>query len=418
MRTFFELLPHRIARALHSRTWGIVRTRLGRISSAQRRQAGEKTPSQRPRLYIDLAVISQNDAGTGIQRVVRALALALLEAPGRWDVRIVSARRKRSYHHIAWPMPDPTIAPQDMRARPGDVFLGLDYSLDAIRRHRRQLARFRRDGGRLWFLVHDLLPLNRPEWFSQNTILRYRAWIAILSRVADGFLCNSRQTDDDLREALTRFHGLSTGYRTQILPMGYVLADGGGTNDTTRPTHARFDMSTPFALMVGTLEPRKGHEDVLHAYDVLWREGHSGRLVLVGRLGWQVDALREEILNHPEYGRKLFWFNDVDDPELVQIYDACTGMIIASHAEGFGLPLIEALGRGKPVLARDLPIFRIHEGNGIRFFPASATPEALAVAVRHWIDEAQAGLIAVSRPESDWGDAARLLLQALEPCAA
>jgi hypothetical protein len=43
---------------------------------------------------------------------VRALALALLEAPGRWDVRIVSARRKRSYHHIAWPMPDPTIAPK------------------------------------------------------------------------------------------------------------------------------------------------------------------------------------------------------------------------------------------------------------------------------------------------------------------
>jgi glycosyltransferase involved in cell wall biosynthesis len=97
-------------------------------------------------------------------------------------------------------------------------------------------------------------------------------------------------------------------------------------------------------------------------------------------MGWQIEALRDTIRNHPEHGGKLLWFDDVGDLELEQIYQACEGVIIASHAEGFGLPLIEALGHLKPVLARDLPIFRIHEERGVRYFPAAGDAAALGPA--------------------------------------
>lgn len=414
MRTFLELLPHRIEQAFDWRGLRVIRARWSRRQTAP--DSGRSAVSlSRCRLFIDMAVISNHDAGTGIQRVVRALALALLdENPDGWDIRFVSARRKRRYFEIGWPEPDAACpVGEEMAARPGDVFVGLDYSLDAVRRHRRQLARFRRDGGALWFLVHDLLPLDRPEWFSRNTVIRYSAWLGVLAGIADGFLCNSPQTETELRDALDRVHGLSHGFRTQILPMGHAILDAPDTSRSA-PVAARFDTTAPFALMVGTLEPRKAHDEVLAAFDMLWRQGRADRLVLVGRLGWQVEALRHRILNHPEYGHRLLWLDDVSDAELFAIYEACTGVVIASHGEGFGLPLIEALGHGKPVLARDLPVFRIHEGRGVHFFPTDASSQALANAAQVWLDAARAGEIPVAAPTDDWRISARMLLTALD----
>jgi glycosyltransferase involved in cell wall biosynthesis len=264
----------------------------------------------------------------------------------------------------------------------------------------------------LWFLVHDLLPLNRPEWFSRNTVIRYQAWLGVLAGLADGFLCNSPQTEAELREALARVHGVAEDYLTQVLPMGHAILDAPGSPPAgTMPP--RFDTGTPFALMVSTLEPRKGHGDVLAAFDKLWRRGREDRLVLVGRLGWQVDALRDLILRHPEYGARLLWFDDIGDAELFRIYEACTGVIIASHGEGFGLPLIEALGHGKPVLARDLPVFRMHEGKGVWFFPAHSLSQELADVAEGWLEAARRGVIAVARPTDDWRSSARVLLAAL-----
>lgn len=421
MRPFLELLPWRIDQALTTHTGRARRVRRNRILPPSPALTGPSIEKPR-RLFIDLAVISRSDAGTGIQRVVRAVALALMEeAPPDWEIHFVSATRQRSYHVITWPdsVSDPLTASQPLKARAGDLFLGLDFSLDAIRRHRRQLARFRSDGGKLWFLICDLLPLDRPEWFSPNNVVRYRIWLDILAGIADGFLCISRQTEIDLMRALRERHGLVEGYHTAILPMGHDIAAsmpgndaGDGTNEAGIPT-PRFDMSAPYALMVGTLEPRKGHADILDAFDILWRQGSTECLVLVGRLGWKVEALRARIRTHPEHGRKLLWFDDIDDRELERIYASCQGVIIGSLAEGFGLPLVEALGHGKAVIARDLPVFHPHEALGVRYFPADADAGVLADAIRQWLDAVHAGQIEISLPDANWRKSAQVLLSAI-----
>lgn len=412
MRTFFELLPFQIELLLPGRWHRVWRTKLTRIVTV----GAHYVPSARRRLFIDMAVISNHDAGTGVQRVVRQVALALMnEAPAQWDIRFVSATRKKPYYQITWPEFNADVDPEDMRAKPGDVFLGLDYSLDAIRRHRRQLVRFRRDGGSLWFLVHDLLPFLRPEWFSRNTVIRYNIWLGIMAGLADGFLCNSAQTEDDLKEALASVYGLVNGYRTLVLPMGCLNFDKKMSQSVQRigSTPPQFDLSLPFALMVGTLEPRKGHADIIDAFEIFWSKGAQDKLVLVGRLGWKVEALRDRILAHPQYGTKLLWFNEVEDVELFQIYESCIGVIVASYGEGFGLPLIEALGRDKPVLARDLPVFRMHEGKGVNFFPFDARPTELAQTVEEWLCSVREGRITVTRPSDNWQDAAKLFLTAI-----
>ncbi|WP_333839045.1 glycosyltransferase [Novosphingobium sp.] len=371
------------------------------------------TADPRRRLYVDLAVLSRHDAGTGIQRVVRALALALASAAGdEWDVRFVSATRKRGYRVIDWPRQCDPAGKPDMQGRPGDIFFGLDFSLDAVRFHRGDLARFRRDGGKLWFLVCDLLPAERPEWFSTNLVIRYKAWIEIIAGLAEGFLCISTQTKEDLTRVLSAHLGLDGGYRTALLPMGYDIRQSMVSAPDSAPVTSRVDLTAPFTLMVGTLEPRKGHADVVEAFDILWSEGSDARLVLVGRAGWKNEAFITSLREHAQFGTKLIWLPDVDDAELESIYSFASSVIIASHAEGFGLPLIEALGHNKPVLARDLPIFRMHEHLGVRYFAADATSTQRAATIAAWLEDAATGKITVRAPEGDWTDSALQTLAA------
>ena len=373
------------------------------------------------RLFIDVSIIAVSDAGTGIQRVVRGILRHVPEAAGeKWSVQLVRADHRQPYALLNPPSDEPS----EMQARPGDVFLGLDYSLDAVANHHRQLARFKRDGGTLWFLLHDLLPLHRPDWFSRHTTLRYRRWLRNLAILADGFFCNSDQTEAELHEALTERYGLRDGFRTFVLPMGADLPAGVQLRKSSREDIPRSLTQSRYVLMVGTLEPRKGHDDVLSAFERLW-PNEAPALVIVGRRGWKRARLEARLRAHPLLGSKLFWLNDVGDEELKFLYTHCEGVIVAAHAEGYGLPVVEALGYGKPVLARDIPIFRQHESSGARFFPANATFDELAVAIGKWVAAVGSGLIEVRPPSNTWRGTTVALLEALDatssfrpPCSA
>jgi len=140
----------------------------------------------------------------------------------------------------------------------------------------------------------------------------------------------------------------------------------------------------PSFLMVGTIEPRKGHAQVLAAFEKLWDSGHDLRLAIVGRPGWMVEPLLEKLRRHPKLGSLLFWLEDVSDADLDRIYGACSCLIAASEGEGFGLPLIEAAKQKLPILARDIPIFREIAGDHASYFNGR-TPEALAEAITDWL---------------------------------
>jgi glycosyltransferase involved in cell wall biosynthesis len=409
LRRAFDLPSHRLRQAVLPRKLLSRRARRGDALSAP--------DGMRPTLYIDVAMISSHDEGTGIQRVVRALAFAIVQRPPRdWEIRFVSAERTRRYHVIDWPNGAGPSSADPIRAKLGDVFLGLDYSLNEIRWHRGQLKRFRRDGGSLWFLVHDLLPSQRPDWFSPNTVLRHRIWLDTLAALADGFLCNSEQTKADLLAEMDRYGLSPRDYRTTVLPMGHDINQARhdrGSRDPVLANRITALAVQPFFLKVGTLEPRKGHIDLIRAFDLLWARGLEQKLVFIGRLGWRVDALRDAILGHPEFGQRLIWLDDVDDADLIEAFRLSEGVIVASHAEGFGLPLIEALGRGKPVLARDIPVFRAHENLGVRYFPVDATAEKLADEIQRWRDAIRAGAITVRSPVTGWDESASELFETI-----
>lgn len=371
-------------------------------------------------LLMDISVIRKHDAGTGIQRVTRAIGRQLSNNhPAGWEVKTVCANRESPYRETInkWTTDLCQVdSTSPIKVRPGDVFLGLDYSLDAVYRYRRQLAQFKRNGARLWFFVHDLLPIQRPEWFSDKTIVRYRKWLRVIASLADGFFCNSSSTESELRTMLLKKYGIADGYQTQIVPMGWELnisRHNMGISEEFE-TLAQIIFQCPTVLVVGTLEPRKGHRDVLAAFDLLWNQGVRLNLVIVGRPGWKTDDMQAALRSHSQNGRHLFWLDNASDEELERLYVLCDGVIVASMAEGYGLPLVEALGYRKPVLARDIPVFRQHQNYNVSYFPADVAPLMLSRTINQWIESIRAGQI-IEHKEliSSWRDAAKVMWSAL-----
>ncbi|WP_434782971.1 glycosyltransferase family 4 protein [Ferrovum myxofaciens] len=370
------------------------------------------------RLFVDVSVIARHDAGTGIQRVVRHVALDLLHhPPAGWQVIPIGATRKRPYHPIHWPGEGRARGESVLSGRPGDVFLGLDYALDTVCFHESQLAELRRQGVALWFMMYDLLPWQYPAWFSDKMVVRFRKWLGVLARRGEGFLCISPSTELVLSTVLAEHYGLS-GVSMRTLPMGWDFAaqqapalGGNESNNVVLPLGARSTL-----LMVGTLEPRKGHADILAAFEQLWQEGRAVNLVFVGRSGWKTEQLQKTLRVHPYHQRYLFWLDNVTDEDLAQLYAVSTGVIAASYAEGFGLPLLEALGYGKPVLARDIPVFHTLESEGLTYFPQLADTATLAQAIVKWLETVHEPIKLPELPT--WGSTAHAIVEALEvdPC--
>ncbi|MFD2429123.1 hypothetical protein ACFSUK_15210 [Sphingobium scionense] len=122
---------------------------------------------------MDLSTIAQNDARTGIQRVVRALWWLLHDTPLEgYSVVPVVATAKRGYcvapisdGEVRMPAPDAPL----VEIGAGDIFLGLDLAAHRLWRHRRQMARWKRRGATVAITVYDLLPLREPDWFPSST---------------------------------------------------------------------------------------------------------------------------------------------------------------------------------------------------------------------------------------------------------
>ena len=178
-----------------------------------------------------------------------------------------------------------------------------------------------------------------------------------------------------------------------------------------RDPNLLFEPGVPVFVTVGTLEPRKGHAQLLDAADLLWAAGSPVVIAIVGKRGWLSDALIHRIETHPELGRRLRWFEAAGDAVLHQIYRSATAVILPSEGEGFGLPLVEAAHVGLPILARNLPVFREIGGPHATYF-SGFDGASLARAIEDWLAAHADG----RTPDSSgivpltWADSARQLM--------
>jgi glycosyltransferase involved in cell wall biosynthesis len=346
-------------------------------------------------LFVDVSELCQHDANTGVQRVTRSILKQFLEKPpAGYIVEPVYGTPERPGYRYAKKFTqsflqlDQTVPEERfIDARRGDVFFGLDLQHHVVERNRVYYPHLRDLGVKVYFLVHDLLPIQFPDYFwPPESADNHQRWLSVISQ-ADGVVCVSRTVADQYvdwlaQSGVSRLRPFGIGWSHNGADLTVSAAHGGPSQALQAALTALG--SGPSFLMVGMIEPRKGHAQVLAAFERLWDSGHDLRLVIVGRPGWLVEELLEKLRVHPKLGSLLFWLQDVSDADLDRLYGACSCLVAASEGEGFGLPLIEAAKHKLPILARDIPIFREIAGDHASFF-GGRTPEALAEAVSEWL---------------------------------
>lgn len=398
-------------------------------------------PQRQPakRLFLDVSETAQSDLGTGIQRVAKALLLALIDGPpdgyriepvylsnagGGWRYCHARNYMLSLIGRAGSVMPDDPVVPEN-----GDVLLVADLSGDRLVAAEQSglFQWYRGLGVGVYAVVYDLLPIRLPEVFPPTADAQHSKWLQAVSTF-DGAVCISKTVADDLvawREEQGLVMNDRRPYRIGWWHLGANLSNAAPT--TGKPPEAESMLTQmrarPSFLMVGTIEPRKGYLQAIDAFTHLWKEGVDVNLVIVGNEGWKglpaskrrdIPDTVARLRGHPEAGRRLFWVEGCSDEYLEAIYAASSCLLAASLDEGFGLPLIEAAQHRLPMLVRDIAVFREVAGRHAHYFNAS-TPEGMGDAIVAWLALFQRRAHPESQhmPWQTWKQSAKSLLNVI-----
>ena len=217
-------------------------------------------------------------------------------------------------------------------------------------------AWMRRRGCRAIVFIHDLIPIEFPEYAHPREKRLHTKRIENTLKHACGIVVNSRCTE----RALRNFAAAERLECPPVLvnPLGHDLPDAGSES---LPSGLR----SPYFVLLGTIEPRKNHLLVLN----LWREmarrlgDKTPQLVVIGRRGWEceqvVDMLERCEAIHPH----LVELNDAPDNQVAALIRGARALLMPSFAEGFGMPVQEALAWGTPVISTPLPAIKEFAGD-------------------------------------------------------
>jgi glycosyltransferase involved in cell wall biosynthesis len=210
--------------------------------------------------------------------------------------------------------------------------------------------------------VHDLVPVRFPEWVHARTRRMHTAKYRDL-RSCDVVFANSAFTARDVTEL--------AGVPSERVRVAYP-----GVDTRFRRDGERADLGAPYVLTVATLEPRKNLDVLVAAFRLLGRD--DVRLALVGAAGWG----EQPTLDHPGILRLGY----VHDDELARLYRGATVFVYPSRFEGFGIPIVEAMASGVPVVASSHESMDEASGDSaLRADPES--PEAFAAAISRALDD-------------------------------
>jgi len=351
-------------------------------------------------LYIDISAISLNDLKTGIQRVVKAQLKGLLNNPPQgfrvepvriapeagWILKYARTYTKNFLELTKEKVPGDT----EIIIRDPGIYFCPDLYYDAVINADKKgiFQKLKTQGIKIVFVIYDMLPIEFPEYFLDNIHQLHSEWAKVVLNISDLIICISEATAEAVRKFMRNSKINNENLKIEVLHLG---SDINMVKHKSGLTRKDFELlkqitSKPYFLMVSTLEPRKGHWQVIKAFEILWKKGLDFNLVIVGKKGWKVEKLVNYIRKHPELNKRLFWLGYISDDLLENLYRNAFATIMASEGEGFGLSIIESAYYKTPIIARDIKVFREIAKNGAFYFRNSKSPEILARDIEKWLD--------------------------------
>lgn len=325
-------------------------------------------------LFIDITEVHIHDNGTGVPRVTNGIRRNLNKFNLPYKIMEIYAKpHNQGFFYASTDKP--------IKIAKGDFYFSLDFSKFKLPQNKMHIKKIQKLGIPCWFFLHDLIPINYPQYCRKEDISSFKKWLNVVKHF-DGFIANSKSTEDEMKTWLKT--QAKDSYNKNI-KSGHIhiassfLKKDFAKNNKSQKNKLQF-------LAVSTVEPRKRYDLVVAAFDILWKEKFDVSLHIVGKPGWNNNSVFKQIRENKEYCNRLVWHEKfISDEELGKLYFDSVALIFASDSEGFGSPLVEAATYGKPLIVRDIPIFR-EVTNGKATFFKGDTAEDLANSIKNWIE--------------------------------
>jgi glycosyltransferase involved in cell wall biosynthesis len=202
--------------------------------------------------------------------------------------------------------------------------------------------------------IHDVLPLSMPHFFLEESAKRFKEAMASITN-RDHIICIS----DCMRNEIMRIAPWLREDRLYVIPLAGDTTASYVADEADWQVfceHYGIERDEKILLAVGTIEPRKNHVNLIAGFELATQLASQQRLrlILVGGLGWQFNPILARIQNTPVCNQ-IIMLGSIPDPLLACLYAKATATLSVSWAEGFGLPILESMRYGTPVIASAIP---------------------------------------------------------------
>jgi len=314
-------------------------------------------PDNKKRLFIDISSL-MDFAGTltGISRLMINLIYQIRMNHPEFSVYGISFRDKIKFElykleaNIQLQVSSMLKSEQDLKLEDDDIILllGEQWLFEACQKHLDDIKKNKRVV--IINLIYDLVPFFMPELYWDGFPQQYISTITKSINISDRIIVISENT----RKDLVRLFPHIAANRIDKVRLG---DDFSSTLDRLNNDKAKttIHIDGEFVLCVGTIQPRKNHALLLTVWRrlLLERKMKCPKLVIVGKIGWNVENLLYYVDNNPELKEHIIVLDNVDDFNLVQLYSKCLFTVYPSLYEGWGLPIGESLSLGKLCLVSE-----------------------------------------------------------------
>lgn len=349
------------------------------------------------RLYLDISNFMNVNFLTGIQRLVSEYTLRLIkwgEERGFSVVLLYEQKRKDSFEILSnqkfCEFMDGEIGKDGCRTmkrisiedmESNSIFFDMDGVWCNIMLRSYLLPKLKQKNIRVITFIHDIIAITHPQYVSDTNLLYFPNYIAANIKYADAFITSTEYTAGEIRKLMEQLKVPKK--EIYILPPGTDFVNDYSDNEIPKEIQKVVEKGR-YCLTVGTIEPRKNHQIILDAFEKFKEEDIN--IIFAGKIGWKVEEFIEKLYAHPLYNKKIFHFSGLNDDSIKYLYKKAYLVIFPTIIEGFGIPAIEALQFGTPLLASDIPIMHEVAGEYADYFSLSDYGMELGEKVKYYIN--------------------------------
>lgn len=346
------------------------------------------------KIYIDITSFYNTDFLSGIQRVVREIVVRLLKM-AEFNIVLFTWKKEETLLSI-FSNEDFLLCYDSGAIKKNKIRIekkinieniekdSILFEIDSVwdgRCHARHevLPYLAERGVLISSYIYDVLPITNPEFWSVPIPLFY-------GYIAANLVC-ATSLITSVNETVKKLSVIAEKAGTTIPPctVSWLGSDfkANGSTGTVSKEAIRIAECGKYILCVGTLEPRKNHKLVLDAFDK--KLGTQGiNLVFAGRRGWNVDGLLSRIDSHPKKNKNFFFLEGENDETIAYLYEHAFVVVFPTFDEGFGLPLVEALLKGKVCAVSNVPVMREVGGRACDYFDPKSC-ESLSTLIESYL---------------------------------